>query len=348
MAYAAAKTVDQSLIPVIDIGPLRDGSDPQSVADALHRASRDVGFIYVAGHGVDEARLGAARDAALAFFRAPEADKASARISPKHRGWLAQGGAKMDDDARPDLKESFIWGFEDADGRTPEDHPLRGANVWPEAFPAFRAAAQDWFGAAHDVAHHLMRGFALGLGLPERFFLSAAGPGGDASGSSSAGPMSAGPMSAGPMSAGPMSRASFVYYPPQPEEMGAEQFGVGPHTDFGVLTVLRQDDVGGLQVQDLAGDWVAAPPTPGTLVVNVGDLLARWTNGAYRSTPHRVVNASGRERLSLVLAYDPGPETRIDPCDVFGEAVETPHAPITCGDYLEWRFAKAFAYRGKD
>lgn len=321
MSYAAARTLDADMIPVIDIGPLRDGSDVAGVAAALHRASREVGFIYVANHGVAPDALDAARAIALDFFRRDAMEKAAVRVTGKHRGWLGQGGAKMRDDARPDLKESFIWGFQDAKGATPEDHPLRGANRWPDAMPGFMPAAMAWFGAAHDVAGSLMRGFAVGLGLPDDFFLRT--------------------------SAQPMSRASFVYYPPQAPELGADQFGVGPHTDFGVLTVLAQDDVGGLQVQDRAGEWVAAPPLPGTLVVNVGDLLARWTNDAYRSTPHRVVNASGRERLSLVLAYDPEPQTLIDPRAVFGEGIETTYDPITCGDYLEWRFAKAFAYRSK-
>ncbi len=107
----------------------------------------------------------------------------------------------------------------------------------------------------------------------------------------------------------PLSRASLTWYPPQPPNLGEDQFGVGPHTDFGVLTVLCQDAVGGLQVQDYNGDWVAAHPIPGTLVINVGDLLARWSNGRFRSTPHRVINASGRERLSLVLAFDPDFDT---------------------------------------
>lgn len=319
MAYATAKAVAADFIPVIDIGPLRDGSDAAAVGHALHRASSDAGFIYIRNHGIAPGAIDAARAEALAFFRRPEAEKQAVRVSGAHRGWLAPGGAKMGDDTPPDLKESFIWGYEDAQGRAPEDHPLRGANRWPQDRPALKAAAKAWFDGAHAVAAQLMRGFALGLDLPEDFFLRA--------------------------NAQPMSRASFVYYPPQPETAGADQFGVGPHTDFGVLTVLAQDDVGGLQVQDLAGDWVAAPPIPGALVVNVGDLLARWTNDAYRSTPHRVVNASGRERLSLVLAYDPEPQTLIDPRAVYGADVETPHAPITCGDYLEQRFARAFAYR---
>jgi isopenicillin N synthase-like dioxygenase len=316
MSYAEAKQVDRNVIPVIDIGPLRSGADPGRVGKALHEASRNVGFIYVTNHGVPEAAIDAARGAAMRFFRSDPGLKETVRVSGAHRGWLAQGGAKMQDDARPDLKESFIWGFQDAEGRTPEDHPLRGANRWPGFMPELESVAMEYFGHAHDVARHLMRGFAMGLGKPEDFFLRS--------------------------DAAPMSRASFVYYPPQPADLGDAQFG--PHTDFGVLTVLCQDDVGGLQVQDKAGDWVAAPPIPGALVVNVGDLLARWTNDEYRSTPHRVVNSSGRERLSLVLAYDPEPQTMIDAREVLGAAK---HEPITCGDYLEWRFAKAFAYRKK-
>ena len=139
-------------------------------------------------------------------------------------------------------------------------------------------------------------------------------------------------------------RRSF-YYPAQPDDAGSDQFGVGPHTDFGVLTVLAQDDVGGLEVQDASDTWIEAPPIPDTLIVNVGDLLARWTDGAYKSTPHQVVNRSGRERLSLVLAYDPDPETIIDSREVFGAEREPAEPRITCGDYLVWRFERAFAYR---
>ena len=320
MGYASAGTTEAGTIPIIDIRALRDGDDRKAVARELHRASRDVGFIYVSHHGIDDAELAAVRDTALAFFRQPPELKEQVSVSSAHRGWLARGGARMQDDARADLKESFIFGHEETDGSLPDDHPLRGPNRWPDNMPELRDAALRYFEAAHDVAHQLMRGFALGLDLDEDFFLKS--------------------------TARPLSRASFVYYPPQPEEMGREQFGVGPHTDFGVLTVLAQDSVGGLQVQHANGEWIAAPPVPGTLVINVGDLLARWTNDEYRSTPHRVVNSSGRERLSLVLAYDPEPQTRIDAGEIFPDA-ELHHEPITCGEYLEWRFARAFAYRNR-
>ena len=100
-----------------------------------------------------------------------------------------------------------------------------------------------------------------------------------------------------------------------------------------------------MQIQDINGEWFHAPPIKDTIIVNVADLLSRWTAGEYKSTPHRVVNNSGLERLSIVLAFDPNPETMIDPKDIFGKNFEANEEPITCGDYLVWRFGKAFSYR---
>lgn len=320
MAYATAKTMRPDAIPVIDLEQLRNNTDAAVVASALHAASQGLGFIYVRSHGIPQSAIDEARTAALAFFQATEKDKQSVLVSAQHRGWLKPGAAKMADDAKADLKESFIWGQQDASGDCLQDHPLRGRNQWPAFVPSLEDAAMAYFDKAHDVARLLMRGFAIGMNLDESFFLQTCD--------------------------NPVSRASFVYYPAQPEDSGEAQFGVAPHTDFGVLTVLCQDNTGGLQVQDINGDWIHAPPIEGTLVVNVGDLLSRWTAGEYKSTPHRVVNTSGRERLSLVLAFDPNPETLIDANSIPG--LHAKDDPITCGDYLLWRFAKAFSYRQKD
>lgn len=322
MTMVSVKTIDPDAIPIVDIGPLRDGSDPKGVAAALHAASKGLGFIYIRGHGIPDDVIEAARSAAFGFFRRPAADKERVRVSARHRGWIGVGGAKMYDEAAADLKESFVWGYQDSDGHTPDDHPLRGPNQWPAFDPALESHAMRYFHHAHEVAHHLMRGFALGLDRDADFFLRTADR--------------------------PLSRASFVYYPAQPADAAEDQFGVSPHTDFGVLTVLCQDSVGGLHIQDARGDWIHAPPIDGTLIVNVADLLARWTDGAYKSTPHRVVNTSGQERLSLVLAYDPNPETMIDAREVFGAGYAAGEDPITCGDYLVWRFDRAFSYRNAD
>ncbi len=315
--HARAEPIKISEVPVIDVAPLRDGTDPAGVGAALARAATEVGFLYVRNHGVDAALVERARRVALEFFRLPDEAKREAGTNRFHHGYLKPGSTKMYDEAKLDLKESFNWGIE-LDGPEPTN-PLIGPNVWPAALPELRASVYPYFEAASACAEDLLRGFALGAGLDAEHFIRHRDR--------------------------PVSRGSLQYYPPPPDGVAQDQFGVAPHTDFGVLTVLCQDEVGGLEIQRHDGGWMAMPPIPGTFVVNVGDLLHRWSNRRYRSTVHRVINSSGRERLSLVLAYDPNFETLVD-SRAFCAPGEPPHdAPITCGDYLLWRFGKAFSYR---
>ena len=323
---AKAEPIGADEVPVIDMARLRGGADPAGVGVELARAATEVGFLYVRNHGVEDAVVKQARRTALEFFRMPEEAKREAGTNRFHHGYLKPGSTKMYDDANLDLKESFNWGIElegvsgagPGPGTVPAN-PLLGPNVWPAAMPELKADVYPYFEAASACAEDLLRGFALGAGLDAEHFIR--------------------------LRDRPVSRGSLQYYPPQPEGAEEDTFGVAPHTDFGVLTVLCQDAIGGLEIRLRSGEWAAMPPIPGTLVVNIGDLLERWSNGRYRSTVHRVINASGRERLSLVLAYDPNFETFVDP-NAFCADGETPrHEPIACGDYLLWRFAKAFSYR---
>jgi isopenicillin N synthase-like dioxygenase len=285
----------------------------------LRRAVQSAGFVYVQNHGISNAVIRHARESALAFFGLPEAVKSEVAMSEHHRGWLPTGGARMADDVPADLKESFVWGDQHEGEQIPLDHSLRGPNRWPDQrVPELRQHASQWFDGAQHLAGCLLRAFALSLGVDGNFFLR--------------------------QSDKPLSRASFVYYPQQPTFTNEDQFGVGPHTDFGVLTVLCQDDVGGLQIENADGEWIHAPPIDDTLVINVGDLLARWTNGVFRSARHRVICPDWSDRLSLVLAFDPNPETMIDAGELFPD-VSDGAEPVTCGDYLDWRFTRAFAYR---
>ena len=323
---ARAEPINAGEVPVIDVAPLRDGTDPAGVGAALARAATEVGFLYVRNHGVDAALVERARQAGLDFFRLPDEAKREAGTNQFHHGYLKPGSTKMYDDARLDLKESFNWGIEldeaagvEHDPEAPPANPLIGPNEWPPAMPELKASVYPYFEAASACAEDLLRGFALGAGLDAEHFIR--------------------------FRDRPVSRGSLQYYPPQPEGTEVDQFGVAPHTDFGVVTVLCQDEIGGLEIQQRSGEWAAMPPIPGTLVVNIGDLLHRWSNRRYRSTVHRVINSSGRERLSLVLAWDPNFETLVDP-RAFCADGETPRdEPITCGDYLLWRFRKAFSYR---
>ena len=315
------RKIDASRIPIIDIFDINEKSGKTRVAEKLYQASTDLGFIYIKNHGIPEGSIKSLRDDGFNFFRRPYGQKQQVKISDQHRGWLGFGGAKMGEKAKPDLKESFIWGYQYPDGSLPDEHPLRGENQWPNCVPSLEINAIQYFNYANTLAKKLLTCFALGLDLEEDFFIKKCSK--------------------------PLSRASLVYYPTQPKEMGKEQFGVSEHTDFGVLTILCQDSVGGLQIKGLDGNWFHAPPIDGTLIVNVADLLSRWTNGIYKSTPHRVVNSSGKERLSIVLAFDPDPETIIDPTQIAPLSKGQREAPITCGDYLIWRFGKAFSYRKK-
>ena len=319
MSNSIIKFIDKERVPVIDIKKINTASDKIKIAEELYRASTDLGFIYIKNHDISENLINDLRADGLNFFRSSTDDKSKVLITKKHRGWLGFGGAKMGDKAKPDLKESFIWGYQYDDGSLPDDHQLRGVNKWPKFLPSLQQNAMSYFHQINELAKSLLTCFAMGLNLKENFFIRNCNA--------------------------PLSRASLVYYPDQPKEMGEMQFGVSEHTDFGLLTILCQDSVGGLQIKGLDGQWFHAPPIEGTLIVNVADLLSRWTGGIYKSTPHRVVNSSGQERLSIVLAFDPDPETLINPREIPEIEKNINDDPITCGDYLIWRFNRAFSYR---
>ena len=312
-------TVDE--IPIIDIGPLRDRTDKLGVARKLCQAASQVGFLYVTNHGVDEKTLVRARNAGFKFFRLTGEEKLAASSNEHHHGYLKPGSSRMYDDAELDLKESFNWGIEiepEALAGT-DGNPLIGPNRWPPSMPDLKSDVYPFFDAASDCAEHLLRGFAIGAGFDAEYFIKRRDR--------------------------PISRGSLQYYPPQPLNTMEPQFGVAAHTDFSMLTVLCQDAVGGLQLQRPNGEWVEVPPVAETFVVNVGDLLNRWSNHRFRSTPHRVLNTSSRERLSLVLAYDPNFETVVDPRAFCRDNETLVGEKTTCGDYLLWRFEKAFPYR---
>ena len=141
MVSTSAKVMRADAIPVVDLTPLRNQSDAAGVASALHAASQGLGFIYVKGHGIPAEVIDAARTSAYEFFRSTDEEKAKVVVSPQHRGWLRPGAAKMHDDAKVDLKESFIWGAQDAEGNTVQDHPLKGPNQWPSCAPELQNAA---------------------------------------------------------------------------------------------------------------------------------------------------------------------------------------------------------------
>lgn len=313
-------------LPLIDMTGVRDG-DPasiQRVGEAIRRACSETGFFYIVNHGVPQAVIDRAMAAAKTFFAQPTEVKRQVAVNKRHRGWHALGGALMYEATKPDHKEFFSMGLELA-----EDDPsvlageaLRGPNQWPAFMPEMRAALDHYYAEIGKAGADLLQAVAVGLGIEQDFFVGKYSK--------------------------PLQRTQMVYYPPHPPSAESDQFGVAPHTDYGCITLLYQDNSGGLQVRELASNsWIDATPIPGSLVVNVGDLLARWSNDRFRSTLHRVINKSGHERYSIATFYDPTYGAVVDPCDLGIEAAGSQYPAVAAGDYILKRIDDSMAYRKK-
>jgi isopenicillin N synthase-like dioxygenase len=320
-------------LPIIDIAPLfgRDNAARAGAAKRIEAACRDSGFFYATGHGVSDDVLSRLDAASRRFFALPRAAKETIsmeRGGRAWRGWFPLEGELTS--GKPDQKEGFYLGTE-----LPPDHPrvkagmpLHGANLWPAELPELRPAVEAFMRDTTRAAHALMEGIALALGLEADYF-------------------------ARTYTANPTVLFRIFHYP---ANRAPDAWGVGEHSDYGLLTLLAQDANGGLQVKTPRG-WIDAPPVPGTLVCNIGDMLDRLTGGWFRSTPHRVRNGSGRDRLSFPLFFDPDFTAEIRPlpqhATIGAEAIAEDQARRwdgasvhaftgTYGDYLLSKVAKVF------
>ena len=279
-------------VPLVNVGPLVSGKgDRTLVADAIARACREWGFFYVTGHGVDDALQRRLEDSSRRFFAQDLETKMEIRMErggPAWRGYFPVGGELTS--GKPDVKEGLYFGAE-----LPEDHPLvadgtplHGRNLFPAGIPELRDAVLGYMSAVTRLGHALMEGIALSLGLESTYF-------------------------ADRYTSDPLVLFRIFNYPGDPSAPGEEpRWGVGEHTDYGLLTILKQDQTGGLQVKSHSR-WIAAPPIEGAFLCNIGDMLDRMTAGLYRSTPHRVQNVTRRDRLSFPFFFDPNFNARIEP-----------------------------------
>jgi isopenicillin N synthase-like dioxygenase len=320
-----------SVVPIIDVGPLfsRDAAGRASVVSEIDRACRYSGFFLVTGHGISPRLMEDLDLVSRLFFALPEPEKQA--IAMVHggsawRGWFPLGGELTN--GKPDGKEGLYLGTELSadDPRVQARTPLHGPNLFPRSLPALGPLVREWMAAMTTLGHALMSAIGESLGVGPDWFHDN-------------------------LTHDPVTLFRIFHYPPN----WTDGWGVAEHTDYGLLTILMQDNCGGLQVRTPgtgASVWHHVDPVDGAFVCNIGDMLERISGGRYKSTPHRVANVSGRQRLSFPFFFDPSWDARIqvlptDAARASDAAERWDGASVfdfdgTYGDYLTAKVAKVF------
>jgi len=285
-------------IPVVDLAEsfLDDPDSFEATAQEIHRACREMGFFYVSNHGIPQDFVDETFAWSKRFFDLPPAEKRALDMKNSLSSAGYESGSQQLDSqsdaekAPPDLKESFTMGLD-----LPNDHPWAlkrirsfGHVQWPPQLPDFRAHMNGYRAAMTGLCSHLLQLLARSLDLPRDWFA--------------------------PHFEMASASTRLLKYPPQRDDAAFNQIGAGAHTDWGGVTILAQDDCGGLEVRNADGEWIEATPIAGTFVINLGDLMSRWSNGLYNANMHRVKNnRTGRDRYSIASFNDPNPDAVIDP-----------------------------------
>jgi isopenicillin N synthase-like dioxygenase len=316
MIMPAARILDFSEVPVIDIASLVRNR-PEAKAEtvkAIARACQEVGFMYVRNHDFPTTILDRLIEQAKMFFALPMSDKRSVAVedSPQFRGYLPLEYTGNEGEKGKNLQEGFMIMHE----QPLDSFPMHGPNQWPRTLPSLRSAMQDYFDAMEKLVTPLMHGLSMALGHKLDLFDT--------------------------FHRNPMSVLKLNHYPPQTILDETEIIGVGGHCDGGTFTILWQDALGGLEVRNKRGDWVGVPPIAGTFVINIANLLQRWTNGRFSSTEHRVINRYGKDRYSIAFFVYPSHSTVVEPL------VDRKHGefePVVCGEDMLTYFRRVYPQR---
>jgi isopenicillin N synthase-like dioxygenase len=332
LSEATAKT--GGAVPVVDISGYFTGTanEKRRVAREIGEACRTIGFLLVTGHGVPDELIRRTEATGRAFFDLPDAAKRRFMTPDPniYRGYYAvesNAVAYSRDDrvAPPDFRELFSINRVTID----PDHPyytsplgkrIFAPNIWPEGIPGLREAWTEYYHAMETLAGSLMRMFALALDLDEYWFDDKVDK--------------------------HMTNFVVSNYPDQPYQLPDGQLRAGAHTDYGSMTIIKAEDKpGGLEVFDGEGNWRPVPIIPGTFVVNLGDLMAQWTNDRWVSTMHRVVNpprdeALGSRRQSLIFFHQPNYDALIECLPTCLDNGRAKYAPITSGEHLLMKMQK--------
>jgi isopenicillin N synthase-like dioxygenase len=305
-------------IPIVDLGA-------GDVAARFRAAYRDVGFAYLEGHGIPAELVESAFVASRRFHALPVEEKLRLKVNRQHRGYMPFAestivSSSIQKATKPNLSESLMVMHEVDPDVEPGDDPLAGPNQWPD-LPGFREAIVAYEEALRPLARRLVAIFEQALDAPEGSLAESFER--------------------------PTTFLRLLHYPPQDPAGLEDEFGSNPHTDYGFVTILAQDASGGLQVRAPdGGTWLDVPPRTGAFVLNIGDIGERWSNGILRSTPHRVVNRTGRDRYSIPYFFDPAAPSVVRPlpsCLVRGE--EPRFEPVVYGEYLLAKLDANHAYR---
>jgi isopenicillin N synthase-like dioxygenase len=314
-------------IPVIDLAV----GDEESQALEVRNACMRVGFFYLTNHGVPEERIDATFDAIKAFFSLPEELKHSVHMDANNRGWNPLYEEILDPSfqKKGDTKEGYYIGREIEPGSVESNMPLHGPNQWPdETLPgltAWRETMLSYYNSVTGLAMKLLPLLALALRLPRDTFLR---PG---------------------FFDRPVALLRPLHYTSEVSTVESGILACGAHSDYGMITLLKTDHVPGLQVK-LCGDdgeafWVPVQPRDGAFIVNLGDMLQRWSNELFRSTIHRVVNVSGNERYSIPFFFEPNFDCVVDcfpECCINEDGTPRParYQPTTSGQHLLDMYSK--------
>ena len=309
-------------MPVLDLTALNAGGDIKPIAERMRHACVTTGFFYVANHGIPQAVIDNLFATTKRYFDLPMEQRLAHRMDEKFRRGFMPQGINQHPGYAPDLKESYEIGVDLplTDPDVAAGLPLHGPNRWPADAPWLRAAAETYFNEAQALGKRLLKVCAVSLDMPEDHFLQ--------------------------FCTKPMVQMRLFHYPPQEPMSDEKAFGVAPHTDYGMITLLLQDPIGGLELKKRDGEWVSAPWVPGTLVINIGDLFQRWTNDIYTSNQHRVINRTGKERYSVPMFFNLDYHSLVS-CLPTCQSPNNPakYAPIKSGDYLVGRFRDVQKYK---
>ena len=304
-------------IPLIDFSPflIDDPDGQQRVAADIYRACREVGFLYLTHHGIPQSAIEQAFKQSKQFFALPLAEKQQLAWSSafSNRGYVGIERERLDENRPGDLKEAFNMGQE----VTPEEAEATGVelvlNRWPEGQEEFQATITGFFTICAEAAARIFRAFAIALAMPEEFIVA--------------------------KHATQNYTLRLLHYPPLAAPPKPGQIRAGAHSDYGTLTLLFQDNVGGLEVMNCQGDWISAPSLPGAVLINTGDLMERWSNDVFRSTQHRVglppADQAMCDRYSIAFFCQPDAEAEIA-CLPTCQSEKNPpkYPPVKSGTYL--------------